>query len=438
VRQKIVIGVFAGLVATCVWIAAQPTAEEHLAELIAELQARGEPVSLRELEAPMPADEQNGALDLDAAMEWWEANEPDDFGTRRIAGAWNLSIVRPWAENATPEQMDGLREFLVFLAPFFEHVNRAASKPELAWPLNARESAADFGPMHIPVPALQIVQRFLEARAVAGATPESRYEALSATLAIAARLRARRQIDHLVAATLHGGVCQRLRFALENGRIDPIDARARLDDVLSATWDDRFALIVRAERAHHVEALPFWIDGSIPAEIDTFLGPPPGVTKRTIEGVKRFFGGSIDLDGQAPTTRLRWIREFDRYAAPERSARDVCTEAVTALVDFNPMTVNLKRIRRKFVHNDALTRLARVALAAYEHRVRHGDWPAAPSDLEALFADGVPVDPFTGAAFVMARDGDVLLLSARPWQGFLSASDGDAGETGLVWRLPAR
>jgi len=423
-----------GAVWVAIWFATRPAPEALLNDLIADLRARAEPVTLAEMEAPFPPHGENGAVDFEKAVEWWTENAPADHWESRIAGPWNHTIEDPWEENASPEQMAALRASLGTLGPLFEHVDRGAEKPEIAWKLHRIDDAASVFTTWAELPILQELGRFLSARAVAGPTPSDRCAAVRSQLAIGARLRVRTAIPHLIAAVVHRLGTRALRHGLEVGTIDPQQAREQLDALLSVPFGTRFPDLVRGERARALEVVPFWIDGTMQAE----LGENDGALSRLVDAVERIADGKMAVSPPSPADRVSWIRDFDTYLDPEEGAIDVHTEGLTHTpASNNRVTGILPRVRAGLLRTDAAARVARVALAAYEHRRLHGDWPAAAADLAPLFADGVPLDPYTEAALVLERDGDHLIVRAQPWRSLVS-NDDDAREAGLIWRLPPR
>lgn len=431
-RRHLVIGLILVLAAAWAWIALRPGPEERLAELVAELRARGEPVTLAETEPHLPPDEENGALDLDAAWAWWDAHEPEDYWEARVAGPWNPTGMAPWEENSTPEQLAALDEFLVFTAPLHEMVDRGAEKAEIAWPLpDLDEDAFALG---VRAPLLQELNRHLSARALKGAGADDRLRALRTKLRIATRLRARTMIGHLVASTVFAQGCRELRTNLLMRSVDPAAARAQLDAALAHGWDATFRPMVRRERAFLLERLPYWMDGSAQeAWYESIGGTPPGLgdaLRRLLRGTNPFDDGdAFDAD-----ETIREIREMERWLDPALDARALHDATPGSVTTQSSIAAVLGRIRVKLVQSDMLARLARVALAAYEHRRAHGDWPATAADLAPLFPDGVPRDPYTDEPFALERDADALVIRARPWPDLIENLD-DPLEHGHVWRL---
>ena len=109
------------------------------------LRARGEPVTYEDLMRPLPPDAENGAHELDRGFQWLADRlaradaEVDDYSFRtHYAGPWRSTDDEPWFANASTERLDGLRDFLDTMGPFYEHLAAAAAEPEIAWPLDPK------------------------------------------------------------------------------------------------------------------------------------------------------------------------------------------------------------------------------------------------------------------------------------------------------------
>lgn len=169
-RRKIAAGLLVTLVAAVAWIALRPTPEEELAALIAELPARGEPASLADMEPPLPPDEENGAVDVDAAAAWFAEHEPPGDWESAVAGPWNVTVIGNWWESSTPVQMAALADLLARIAPMNALIDRASEKPDIAWPLPPRESASDLLEALDSARRVQELGRRLAARACGAPT----------------------------------------------------------------------------------------------------------------------------------------------------------------------------------------------------------------------------------------------------------------------------
>ena len=402
-------------------------AEVALQELRTELRERGAPLTVAEAEPPVPEDAFNGAVDIDRAHAWWDAAEREPYWPEKIAGAWNNTLRWPWWESATPEQMKRLGPFLESLAPFFEHLDRAARKPEIAWPHRTHGSAAEWLDTAVPAETtwLQLVTQLLGARSIAGATPEERLAGIRAQLALGVRYRARFVLGHLTANTRARNAAVRLRHCLEDGSIDPAAAREQLDEMLSVSPIARFSSLIEFERIYALEVLPYWVDGSMPAEIDR--RHPERAARRAKKG-------------KPPETAqdwIRWTRDLDRYDDLQWTSDAVRSGFSSYEAPLNQITIRLDPMLGHVVDAEAAMRLGRLALASYEFRREHGRWPDSAEDLSPLFPEGVPVDPFTGAAFLIGTDGEHLTLRAKHWE-WMSRDEDDPRGDGDDWRLPPR
>ncbi len=445
-RRKLALVVFGLIVVSGLVAALMPGPEEHLAELIAELRARGEPVTLAEIDAPMPPDAENGAAELDAAMAWWKEHQPDDDSEapweHRVAGLWNPTLEEPWHETASPEQMDALRVLLVDLEPFFLRIDGALARSTLVWPLGPRDTVA--GHMvgyRIPIQSLQTLHKLLAARAHSGATDDDRLIAIRGMLRVGTRIRSQTAIEQLVCATIFVSACQMLRRALEAGSVDPAAAWITLDAELRHRWSQRLPELIRAERANGLQLVPFFIDGSYWTYLEDELGwTRPTVWERWRQRLNGIGRADWELHPQTVGDMLERLRGLGMFLDPELSARAVWDFRDDERVENNTFAMLIPRIAAKLVQTDMSARLARVSLAAYAHREAHGAWPTSLESLAPLFPDGVPLDPYTERPFVLQRDGDALVLRAQPWESLfkdIEALD-DPLEHGHVWRLPPR
>jgi hypothetical protein len=112
---------------------------------------------------------------------------------------------------------------------------------------------------------------------------------------------------------------------------------------------------------------------------------------------------------------------------------------IDALPEFaaaRAIAIPFPKIAEMLARADAVTRLARIALAAAEHRATHGDFPASLTDLKWAFPDGVPLDPFTDAPFVYARTATgVRVSSAGRLAEEAPLDDATLRTRCLVWEL---
>ncbi len=200
--------------------------------------------------------------------------------------------------------------------------------------------------------------------------------------------------------------------------------------------------VMRASRAGMIELFPSLLDGSLQRQtraaqrtIDNALDPRPPRS-----GIEKAHDA---IDDALEAVRFDWrayltsLREYDALI-PADSAWSPATEKA-----FDDLEARWRRDGTAWYANpvrmlrlaDAAECLARVALAACEHRHTHGAWPDSTAELAPLFADGVPPDPFTSAPFRLTTDGNALVLRASPPE---SGTEGSLREAGLEWRLAPR
>jgi hypothetical protein len=152
---------------------------------------------------------------------------------------------------------------------------------------------------------------------------------------------------------------------------------------------------------------------------------------------------SIHRDGLECLSRMARLIEMARMPYP--AAAPLLDPAARQLLDDRsspPITAALLpdvRIIRAAAYHSARLRIARIGLAALEHRARAGSWPPSLVDLAPAFPGGVPRDPTSGAAFRLEREGEALRISAAldplaPATGE-GRSASKAGAHGPSWKL---
>lgn len=447
VRRMAAWSLLAAAVLVCgvTWFLVRRGPEAAMEEFVAELRARGEPVTLAEMEPPGPEPRHNGASDLAIAYRWLEAQldavdaQVGGYWSLHYAGPWDFDLEEPWNEHATAEQIEELRVFLGGLAPFFEQVAAATARSEIVWPLPpSANDMSIFGP---PDPRShdrwRTARQLLEARASVADSPEDRLRAIESLVAFDRRVRLRTQLDHLLAAAHSRTDCVTLRDGIEAGRIDPVSLRGRIDGLLTGGRVSMLPRVLRATRMAAIDVFPSLLDGSAQKSVRTvnrLLDPNK-------QGRKRGIGEKV-ADAVADATdglRFDWraylddLRALDAQIPPEGDGDPDTDPALPQLEKWLAIANLLRQLRSA----DAAEALARVALAACEHRANHGTWPLSSEDLSPLFPQGVPIDPYSGAPFLMALEADALTLRACP-----PDSAGLTPETlrmwGLEWRLPPR
>ena len=428
----LVAGILAvALVALVAW-AAWPPSEKPYHELVARLRAAGEPVDYDALSPRRGPVSENGAAGLRAAREWLTANVRGEAWTT----LWNALP----ADAPTPEPSAELAAVVDRLTPFFELVAGAASKPHLQY-LDERRDSTGFPagaewflrPSYLSL--VGDVGHVLAACAFGARDANRRTDAIVWNTAIAVRLDCVSAQDHTTAAATASVALLSIRREMERGRLDPAAARARLDPLLREPWIRRVPALARAQRAILVQSYRAILDGTypIPASMRTTW------YERLLHGCKC---GGHDADdellhaGMAPTV-VRSCELMSRAALlPPSGWRDYRTALQAATGEVGAADGWFPTIAREFVRLDAAQGLARIALAVAEFSTTRGDFPASLDDLRPMFADGVPIDPFTDAPFVYQRTSTgVRIASLGRLATDPAEEDTELRERGLVWEL---
>lgn len=419
-----------------------PDPDRPYHDLVARMRAAGEPVDYAGLIGEPPRPEENGGPDLAAGRQWLRDNVAYERW-QEVVGPWNASCGPDWAETMTPEQAAELAKFVSEIEPALAHWRAAASKPRIAFHDEPKDA---FGwPEPGAIPRLQQARQVLVGAAVGSAEESARLDAIATLLGLA-RIDPDGVgiIDLMVQSTLgHSGAIETRRFA-EPGHGSAAAARARIDPVLrsQARWMTRLPDTIRKDCAWAIQHYRTHLDG-------TFPYAEPSAWERLMTSLK--------LRKPSPPT-------FNPFPFPELSARDVVAhceqliavravapgrsfaryrDAVAAAAkrqrfaaagwDEGPF---LDRIVHTLCRNEAATGLARIGLAAAEHRERHGALAATLDDLRPYFPDGLPSDPFTDAPFLYERATDgVRIASLGRAPDEAAVSDADLREQGLVWEL---
>ena len=412
-------------------------AERELTRVLARLEARGVPTTFEDWSTPAPSRESNGWPDLLAAVAWRDARVPEGW-RRTYVGPWNHSCEQPWWATSSEQDMDALAGFLGSMEPFFERIDVAVAKPTLRWELPPKDDTGWRFPSPDVLGAGEL-QRMLLARAHGAPDEPARRHAVVALARLAGRLDRRTTVSAaLISRTLLRSACGTLRGLVEARLIDAAAAREDLDALLTVRCIDDMPATIAMERVATCEYVPHLIDGTAFPE-RSFANTLKSVYADLRDG-RRPFARDLDIDrllavglidalDAAAALQPTWDRSYDeRFAA-------CFPQAPEHFAPHNMLHSMIERSRAV----DAQSRLARVALAACVHHGAHGRWPDGPGELATLFADGdVPLDPYTGEAFVWSVDDGVLTLAARPWtardEDPLPVVDDPVGWD-LVWTL---
>ncbi len=425
-----------GVLVVFAWFAPPSPAPFH--RYVAELRAAGQPTTFAELWGPMPPDSENGAIELRAALVECE----------RIAGparSWQVSDIwalgrgddGPWQLTVTPTQLRDIAAQLAPLDPVFDLLRRASRKPCLAV-----DPPAPTTSIHAIDPlirdALDAAVLF-EAQAVAGTSPEARLDAIECELALARMLQGSPGRERIGVSMTHKALRGLIR-TVESGTLEPKVARARLEPLLS-TGDvlGRLPGIARSHRVTHIEVFQSVLDGRTdPA----YLGVLMAHMKSEDGGVIEMIDDAIHNQRwsiRSPSERIKACRITERVEVLDTSSYPRVAEAMDAELaavarGWVPLLAAdaLSRVALSAARTDSALRLARIALAAAEHRETRGAWPSSLADLAWAFPDGLPLDRVTDAPFVYERlpDGGVRLASSST-----PKQNDTLREFALEWRL---
>ncbi len=433
-------------VAVClVWIAVRPGPLERMAEFVTELRARGTPVTLAEMDAPMPDPADNGAADYERALAWLDSRLGATWGPdgeawdQAFVGEWNLTIARPWHEHATEPQTADLQHLLDDLQPFFSGLASAATKREIAWPPR-NTSGVFLWDERDAYATWRRARQLVEARARAGRTADDRLDALALLIALDRRFRCRSGLEFAVFAQVRARGCVVLRDVMERGGIEPREAHRRLDELLRGPGAESMSTLLRAVVCEGIVAFPEFLDGTTQIgltrqvrRLDALLSNrTPSVWERARNRVEdALVGARVDWRGY-----IAMLRATDALARAETPWTDTSEDRLRTLeAEYGRVaSINLRFLRWAV----AAESLARVALALQVEQETSGAWPESLADIQRYFPDGIPLDPYTGLPFVLEREGDVLVVRAQPPQDALLHPYATPREAALVWRLTPR
>lgn len=398
-------------------------------EMVERMRAAGEPLTYDDIAPPPLAPEENGAADLLAALEWLDANMPpaEEWAA---PGPWNPNVGAEWQEAPTPEQREAVAALTARIRPATELLARAASKPRIQFVAGPADAAGFHGFDHVA--ALQRAAKVLCCPASGATDPRERLEAIASLAAIGDRLTSPSIIETMVALAIAGSVAPRqIRFALREAALDPVAARRRLDPLLRLDGIARLRATLRFERVLHVEVYRRVVDGT------STLQRAPWYERAICRASGgRFFRSADDrLDASSV------VRSYESLLAAEAVPLSTYSTYEPRVLECFDSEERLHSVYLRMIataaERMAAQRLARIALAAAEHRTTHGSLPASMSDLDPLFPDGSPLDPFTDAPFLFERTAEGVRIASRgsapdrPGMG-----EGDLRERTLLWDLP--
>jgi hypothetical protein len=385
-------------------------------DYVAKLRAAGEPTTYRELRGDDPPDDVNSAPEIVAAFKGLDDTVGRD-STWKVTGPWDMKYVDDggsWFERASPDEIRDLDEFLVRIRPFFDRVASAAEKPRCRFAFRVDEHGLldDDG-----VTSMQRLTRVFSARATVDPDPAARIETCRELCVLSRRFEPVQSIGHMVRAAMTNAAVTGLRHGVETGAIDAASARTRLDPLLAPTWLDVHSRFVTCGLVQQIAEFEAMLDGRNP--------PSPGMVLSS--SVSEIMVGWCEDARKASRWSTRPYADYLRRARMTDELARGKGELTTILIPSAARTLG-------FV--EARCRLARIALAVAEHCAKHGDFPASLDELKALFPDGVPLDPYTDAAFVYEKTAaGVRIASAGRLAEDEPLADATLRERCIVWEL---
>jgi hypothetical protein len=432
-RRVLWIAGAAALVGLAAW-ALRPAADQQFRDYVVQLRAAGTPTTLLELYGADAPDDENAAPEITAALRWLD----DEVGPDRdwtVVGPWrrdaSIDDERPWFERASPDELHDLAGFLDRVRPFFDRVAAALERPRCRFPL--RVDAFGF-PDSAGVSSIQRLTRVVGARAFADPASATRVEGCRELLLVARRFEPLLPIGPMVQAAAATLAATALRHGVEIGVVDAATARAAVDPLLAPTWLDVGRSVAVVDMVQTLSNFQAALDfrGEAPANerpADAFMtdlmtrmkDAPREVMVRQCESI---VGYCEDLReaSELPT------RPFSAYLRRSRAMVAAAREPRSAIV--------IPSAAERAGRTEAACRLARVALAVAERRSVDGEFPASLDALRPMFADGVPLDPFTDAPFVYERTPTgVRIESAGRLAEDAALDEPMLRERCLVWEL---
>jgi hypothetical protein len=441
VRRRTVVFAVVGTVAllgVAAWLLLRTPSEQPFWDYVAELKAAGEPTTFEEFLGPMPAEAENAAPEIEAALAELERS----LGREN---AWPNGVVtqnglfesrRP---QLTEEDARALADFADSLGPLAQRVAAALQRPHCRF---ARASHPDGTPDFSGLKRAEAVVALLRARASFARDPMECVEACR-SLALMANLMESSAYDERVVA---GGALRCCVVALREGLVergwDAASARKRLDAPLSAAWLPRTSTAMRSAGAWLLGKYAALLEGRAPSDRER-LGAATSAWVRLKRLGDHVVGNRVERvfeSGHAKETveECRLAKDAsDLPVAPYPSWRERYHDLVRRHGLFNRVEPHWEcDIADQFACAEAAARLARVALALAERRQAGLSFPASLDELLPLFADGVPQDPYSDGHFLYERtSGGVRVWSRTFLSPKAPATFDEAAGFALAWEL---
>jgi hypothetical protein len=258
-------------------------------------------------------------------------------------------------------------------------------------------------------------------------------DAIELQLAIPRRWERSSTVEDLISSQLFASGCGLLRDAVENGHVDPQDARTRLGGALRRSWRQSIVRIAKRERGQLIHWWSEGLQGRGPFGPRSvwlgFLSPFFGSDKRA------FFARHPDyvITCSRVVDAIERL-EFDADRDGSGSFAAVMGEGWNRHLSLLGLPLVFDSLQR----TDAQCALARVGLAVAIHRQEAGAYPESLDELAPLFPEGVPGDLFSGGPFKYERVDDGVRIYSVGDAEIRTAADGPMVERRdryLMWEL---
>ncbi|UCH35897.1 MAG: hypothetical protein JSV65_05960 [Armatimonadota bacterium] len=392
-------------------------AEARLAEAVAEIASRGEPLMPADLARPPIPDEENAALVYGQAFEAIELSDEDEElldDLRREKSSLDSPGVRSRASDILKRNEEAL-----------EFIHRAAHMPRCDFRVDWSKGY-DVGFPHLA--KLRTCARLLAFETLmlldAGRVDEAT-DVCGAIFRVANAAAEPCTIGQMVRYAIDGMGSRSLSAVLRESQPDSDLCRRLADEIGRTDLGPSFAEALKGERAlgRATFAAVRLAEDPLDAIEDLQAGPPA-------EPSELSEGGRPDRPPKQ-SYMARWMLASDeadylrRMASVIEDAPLPYGEARRALEELSHLQVTylpppgivtamlLPAFDRTFARRDsavAQLRLAEVALLLKAHKGESGRYPESLAELDEFAGRELPADPFSGKPFVYRREGDGFLL----------------------------
>jgi len=433
--RKWVIGLVVGLAVLVLvtFLLESPYSRKPVDDYIARVEASGRPTRVREVVGADPPPETNGAADIDAASKWLAAKKGDLPGWP-VVGPWRSVESGTWDDGVTDDERRALDAYFADAAPFFERLAAGLTKPRLRTPFGEGAAGDELPDVNVRWRIFQV----LGALASCSTKEEVRLDATELLAKLAGRIENNTYLDEYVSSIGIDYAASAVRRGLARDGADAASWRARLDPPLSTTWLSRFPGAVRRERAFQLDYLRTADLSKLSGDTSRSMSAPR-TFKQLVKRVHALFSSSGEVESPpviTPRDLVRGLEATERFETVSADSYPRLAAEIDAVVKAAPAGTSkagtqswIATAAANLAAADAKSRLARIALAAAEHRAKRGDFPASLDELKWAFPDGVPLDPLVDASFVYEKTATgVRIASSAP------PADVDRPEL-FVWEL---